>query len=183
MKKNEIKTFPAITVYPHNEFDVFCYKLGLNDDNVEKDTSHVFISIIGTKECLKYYLEEDDTTHWFSKEHPNVLNLEFDDIGQDEIEWKGHIFKGFSDEQAQKAFDFIEKFIEEAKEKGSDARRNFVIHCRAGMSRSQAFGAFLKDFYPEYFTAKYDNLLPHPNKHVYRKLSRCFYKKYKPDYE
>lgn len=179
MKTFASKIFPKITVYSQSEFDIYCYEHNLDDDNVENDKSHAYISIIGTKECLKYYLEEDDTTHWFKEDHNNVLNLEFDDISQDEIEWEGHTFKGFSEEQAKKSVDFIDRIVEESKILGEDCRRNFVIHCRAGMSRSQAFGAFLRDFYPDYFTAEYSNLLPHPNKDVYRKLSRYFYKKHK----
>ena len=88
------------------------------------------------------------------------------DIGYDEFEWDGHIFKGMSDEQAQQLFEFIEKNID----------KSFRIHCRAGFSRSQAVGNFINDFYPKQF--KSDTLLSHPNKEVYRKLSRCYYNKY-----
>ena len=150
-------------------FDDRMRNLNLNDDNVE-NTDMAFISIIGTPECLKYYLEEEDTKHYF-KEHPNVINLDFDDISEDEIEWKGHIFKGLSMEQAEKLFDFIEKNID----------KTFYIHCRAGYSRSQGVGHFINDFYKDEFESK--SLLPHCNEDVYRKLSKCYYKKYKPEYE
>ena len=159
-----------IFVYPHSTFEAECEKMGLNDNNVESH-SYAFVDIIGTPECLKYYLDEEDTKHYFSKNHTNVLNLEFDDIPCDEIEYEGHIFKGISDEQAQKLFDFIENNI----------GRTFQICCRAGMSRSQAVGNFINDFYNGQFES--DTLLPHPNKEVYRKLSRCYYKKYRPEYE
>ena len=160
-----------IKVLPHSTFDEYCYKYGLDNDNVENDKEHAYISIIGTKECLKYYLEEEDTTHWFKDNHPNVINLDFDDITKDEIEWEGHIFKGFSGEQAQQLFDFIE----------NNKDKSFIIHCRAGMSRSQGVGNFINDFYKGEFES--DTLLPHPNKEVYRKLSKCYYKKYRPEYE
>lgn len=155
-----------IIVYPQSRFDEECAKENLDDTNVEDRKGMAFISIIGTPECLKYYLDEGDTKHYFNENHPNVLNVDFDDISQDEIEWEGHIFKGLSMEQAQTIFDFIEKNID----------KSFKIHCRAGFSRSQAVGAFINDFYPKQF--KSDTLLSHPNKEVYRKLSRCYYKKY-----
>ena len=164
-KEKEKKIF----VLPHATFDRQMEEMGLNDDNVE-DTDMAFVSIIGTPECLVYYFDEGDTKHYF-KGHPNVINLDFDDISQDEIEWEGHIFKGLSMEQAEKLFEFIEKNID----------KTFYIHCRAGFSRSQAVGNFINDFYKGEF--KSDSLLPHPNKDVYRKLSRCYYKKYKPEYE
>lgn len=176
-KKIKSLIFPKIKVLPQTEFDKFCYEQGLDDNNVEKDTEDVFISIIGTDECLKYYLEEENTKHWFNENHSNVLNLEFDDIAMDEIEWKGHTFKGMSQEQAEKTVKFIEKFITEAKVLGDDFKRNFYVHCRAGFSRSRAIGVYLRDFYPEYFTAEYPNLFDStPNKDVYRKLSREYYK-------
>ena len=155
----------TIDVYPHSFFEEICEKMGLNDSNVE-DTNYAFIDIIGTPECLKYYLDEEDTKHWFKENHSNVLNLEFDDVSKDEIKWKGHIFKGISDKQAEELFDFIEKNID----------KNFKICCRAGKSRSQAVGNFIYNFYRGKFES--NNLLPHPNMEVYRKLSRCYYKKY-----
>ena len=161
----------TIDVLPQRVFDEQCEEMKLNDDNIENITDIAFISIIGTPECLKYYLDESGTKHWFNKNHDNVLNLDFDDISVDEIEWEGHIFKGMSMEQAQQLFDFIENNID----------KSFKIHCRAGFSRSQGVGAFINDFYKGQFES--DTLLPHPNKDVYRKLSRCYYKKYRPDYE
>ena len=154
-----------ITVLPHRVFDERCSEEKLNDENVEKEDM-AFVSIIGTPECLIYYLDEGDTKHYFEKEHPNVINLDFDDISSDEIEWEGHIFKGMSMEQAERLFEFIENNID----------KSFRIHCRAGFSRSQGVGAFINDFYPGQF--KSETLLQHPNKDVYRKLSRCYYKKY-----
>lgn len=122
-----------IEVYPHSRFEEVCNNDGYNDGNVEKIEDWAFIDIIGTKECLKYYLDEEDTVHWFKENHPNVLNLEFDDISGDELEYKGHIFKGLSKEQAQNAVDFIER----------NKDKNFRICCRAGMSRSRAFAEYV----------------------------------------
>ena len=55
----------------------------MNLNEVKDDKA--FISIIGTEECRKYYLEED-TNHWFSNcTEDNVLNLEFDDVNEEEV--------------------------------------------------------------------------------------------------
>lgn len=76
-----------ITVLSHYRFDEKMKELGLNDKNVE-DTNKAFISIIGTPECLTYYLDEGKTKHFFN-DHPNVLNLDFDDI-EDDVMYYGH---------------------------------------------------------------------------------------------
>ena len=47
---------PNILVYSQKEFDRFCDKLGLNDENVEKNKRYAFISIIGTKNVIDDYL-------------------------------------------------------------------------------------------------------------------------------
>jgi hypothetical protein len=81
---------PKLYCYSHTEFDMMCSSCGWNDDNLPSNSC--FISIIGTPECQKYYLEEDEL-HWFKKDNSSVvLNLEFDDIPSQEIEWKGHKF-------------------------------------------------------------------------------------------
>lgn len=160
-----------IRTYSHSDFDVMCYKRGLDDNNVDniKDTE-AFISIICTPQCRKYYLE-DDTDHWFKKEHPNVLNLEFDDVTED-VEWHGHTFLAMTEVQAKKCIDFIEQ----------NEGKNFNIHCTAGISRSGAFSRFIFDFYNENNTYnesdfEYFNRHIRPNNHILTLLKRTFYEK------
>jgi len=163
-----------ITVLPQNLFDKYMADNNINDSNVEDIDDSMFISIIGTRECIKYYLEEDGTKHWFSSDHKNVINLEFDDLSND-IEWHGHKFKAISSKQAMDLFEFIEKNI-------NDGRRNVFIHCRAGISRSQAVACFIVNMYKEYYV-DYDtqNLLPYyANKGVLRALMGEYYKKHPP---
>ena len=161
---------PHIEVLPQKAFDRICAEFNVDDSNVETEfDNNAFISIIGTPECLKYYLDEEKTKHWFDSNHSNVINLDFDDISSDEIEYKGHIFKGISDKQAEELFDFIEKNI----------GKNFFIHCRAGRSRSMAVGAFIKNFYGDIYKDKYETIIEGYNKEVYRKISRVFYTKNK----
>lgn len=125
-----------IIVLSHYIFDEKMREMGLSDENVEGQNM-AFISIIGTPECLTYYLDEGDTKHYF-KDHQNVLNLDFDDIG-DDVLYNGHLFKTMTMEQAEKAVEFIESVIE----KNPDT---VFIHCRAGMSRSRAFAEFIYRF-------------------------------------
>ena len=160
-----------IRILSHEDFDVICYKMNVYDYNVNDfNDTYAFISIIGTEECRKYYLE-DETGHWFKEEHPNVLNLEFDDVTED-LNWKGHLFKAMSEEQADKCVDFIEK------NKG----KIFYIHCKAGISRSGAVGKFIFDFFNEngcYDENDFEYFNRHirPNNHVLTLLKRSFYKK------
>lgn len=157
-----------ILVFSHVEFDQYCYENKWNDDNVNELNNHAFISIIGTKECQKYYLEEDEY-HWFKKNHNNVLNLEFDDIEHD-IDWKGHQFKALNENDAIKIVDFIENNI----------GKTFYIHCRAGVSRSGAIGSYINQMYYKIYNDEQfikDNPRISPNGHVLRLLKREYYKR------
>lgn len=162
-----------ITVLSHYWFDETMKRMNLNDDNVE-DTNMGFISIIGTPECLTYYLDEGNTKHFF-KDHSNVLNLDFDDIEND-VMYHGHHFKTMRMEQAERVINFIEKMIE----KGVD---DIYIHCRAGVSRSRAVGEMIyiyckeNDINVEYADRNdYTTML---NSGVLRKLKHAYWKKNK----
>ena len=72
-----------IVVLSHYLFDEKMRECGLNNQNVDNLKDTAFISIIGTKECLEYYLDEGETKHFFMNNHENVLNLDFDDISTD----------------------------------------------------------------------------------------------------
>lgn len=161
-----------ITVLSHYRFDEKMKELGLNDKNVE-DTNKAFISIIGTPECLTYYLDEGKTKHFF-KDHPNVLNLDFDDI-EDDVLYNGHLFKTMRMEQAEKSIQFIEDSINKGVE-------SFDIHCRAGMSRSRAFGEFIYRYCKEHdIEVEYedrDDYTTVLNAGVLRRLNHAYWKKH-----
>ena len=161
-----------IEVLSHFLFDEKMKSLNLNDDNVE-DTNMAFISIIGTQECLKYYLEEEDTKHYF-KDHRNVLNLDFDDIGTDVI-YNGHHLRTLRIEEAEKAVDFIENVILSGVEE-------IKIHCRAGYSRSRAFAEWIFRYCNENgIEVEYEDRNDYTtmlNSSVLRKLNHAYWKKY-----
>lgn len=153
--------------YSHQDFDLYCEANGWNDDNVEELTDKAFISIISSEECQKYYLEEDEV-HWFKREHPNVINLEFDDITEDIVK-DGHKFSAMTEEQAKKIFDFIE----------NNLGKNFSIHCRAGISRSGAVCSFILHMYDDIYIQHFSEMCRmRPNNHVFALLKRCYYEKY-----
>lgn len=154
--------------YSYIDFNGMCQDNGWNDFNVESISDKAFISIIGTEECQKYYLEESEE-HWFKQNHLNVLNLEFDDISEDMV-YHGHKLSALNEKQANELFSFIEKNI------GKD----FIIHCRAGVSRSQAVASFINDMYYEngYCEIETHIKLKRPNQHVLTSLKHCYYQKY-----
>lgn len=160
-----------INVFSHNDFDEKMYQMGIFSSNVNDEKDKAFISIIGTPQCQKYYLEMD-SYHWFKHNGDNVLNLEFDDISTEEFEWKGHTFYGISEEQTKQCVEFIEKNI----------GKHFYIHCQAGKSRSQAICRYILDMYgkeygyDEKLSCRKDNPCKTPNIHVLTKLKREYYK-------
>ena len=161
-----------IEVLSHFLFDEKMKELGLNDDNVE-GKNMAFISIIGTPECLKYYLDEEKTTHYF-KDRENVLNLDFDDIGED-VEYNGHLFKAMTMKQAEDAVEFIEKVV-------NDNIDEMYIHCRAGYSRSRAFGEWVYRYCKEHnIDVEYEDRNDYTtmlNQGVLRRLNHAYWKKH-----
>lgn len=164
-----------ITVLSQYLFDEKMRDLELDDSNVSNVTDMAFVSIIGTRECLEYYLDEGNTKHYFNNEHDNVLNLDFDDLSEDVL-YNGHLFKTMTMGQAEKSVDFIEKMI-------GNTNIQFYIHCRAGYSRSRAFGEWIyrlcleKGIEVEYLDRNdYTTML---NQGVLRRLNHAYWKKHK----
>ena len=119
-----------ITVWSKNKFDKVMSEMGLSSDNVvEKVDYAAFISIISP--------DQPAERHYFERDTPNVLNLEFDDADE-EIEKAYKLSASpvhlFSVEDANKIIDFIQSNI------GMD----FYVHCTAGVSRSGAVGWFIR---------------------------------------
>ena len=151
---------PRIYVYPQSEFDRRMRMMGLDDTNVENAKGKLFISIIGTKECLEHYLHEPNTKHYFETNHKNVLNL-------------GHTFKVLSNEQAAKVVDFLDNNFE-------DGPKDVYVHCKAGISRSQAIAAFVYDAYGALYGLQNDVTVDRANLNhgTLRTLKNAFYEKH-----
>ena len=104
-------------------------------DNVSYDPiNSAYISIICSPECRSEISKYNMEKHRLS-DAPNVLNLDFDDIGCAE----DGCYRGITEAQAKEAVKFIENNID----------KDFYIHCRAGKSRSQAFARYILDTYGE----------------------------------
>ena len=149
--------------FSHQDFDNMCSSLGYSDENLPKDIA--FISITCTEDCQKFYLEEEES-HWFKHNHPNVLNISFNDISGDTNVWEGHVFYGLQKDQAEEIYRFIE----------NNLGKNFWIHCRAGQSRSQGIVRYILDCYPEYiWITRKENPCITPNYDVTGKLKHIWW--------
>ncbi len=154
-----------VKIVSQDLFEAICEDKGWNDSKVPNDIA--FISIIGSEHGRNVFIG-NERTHWFKEKHENVLNLEFDDV-EVEFEYKGGVILPISEEQAKETFDFIEYNL------GKD----FLIHCKAGISRSAAVGRFIVEMYDGYET---DNDYTFANVDVLAKLKRQFRKKYGRDF-
>ena len=154
-----------VKVVSHDLFDAICEDKGWNDNNIPKDIA--FISIIGSEHGRKVF-NGNEKEHWFKEKHNNVLNVDFDDV-ETEFEYNGGKILPISEEQSKEVFNFIEK------NKGKD----FLIHCKAGISRSAAVGRFIVEMYEGYNT---DGDYRFANVDVLAKLKRIFREKYHCDF-
>ena len=102
-----------------------------------------------------------DNEHYL-EDGPDVFNVNFDDLREDR-KYKGHVFRTITQEQADDMVDFIEKNL----------GKHFIVHCKAGASRSQAVHRFILDMYPDQYEKCPENLenpCETPNMEVVRKL-------------
>ena len=143
-----------ILVYSKKEFNIICEINNIDDTNVENIDKTAFISINNSKNDKSY----------FQKEHNNVLILEFDDISEEEYK-KNNDLKLFSEKDAEKIIKFID----------NNLNKDILIHCTAGISRSQAVFRFLTDYYPNFQKdGRWDNPCLYPNQYVLLVLKKVF---------
>lgn len=136
-----------LNVYPHFQFDMEMMKNGWKT-NVPENVAVISICNVN-----------DGTVHYFPMSSENILNVDFDDVGENEINC-------LDIQTAKTIVDFIEKNI------GKD----FYIHCTAGKSRSQGIARFILDMYPDYnYQTRSNNPCLTPNYHVVATLKRILY--------
>lgn len=154
----------SVRVFSKGMFSLYC-KENKIDDNTVETFNYAIIEILDTNRSKKPFTDHSNgsNTAIFSKKHPNVLVLSFDDIEKDFVS-NGHEYKSMSERQGKKIFKFIQNNIDKDK---------FIVHCRAGISRSGAIGRFIIDFlkYKGYYTyfPEHNNICP--NAHVSRILN------------
>lgn len=160
-----MKEKKTVSVYSKVDFREEIYK--------RDPTKTAFISIEGSPDCIKYRLEEDkddfDNDHILS-DSPNVFNIEFDDVpGPGDYPYKGHWMKAMTGGQGAQIVTFIERNL------GKD----FVIHCKAGKSRSKAVGRFILDIFgDQYENGNPKNPIEECNVDVLEKLKNAYYSKH-----
>lgn len=149
-----------IQILPKDKFDSFMKENGWNDMNIPANTA--FISICCHKNIKENYLRDFkhiEDFHWFKRSHPNVLNVEFDDVVYDKIDTKWGMAYGIDDYTAKE----IVKFAFDNADK-----ENLIIHCMAGKSRSVAVGKALSELLDCDYTCVFgDNKM---NEFVYKKI-------------
>ena len=129
-------------------------------DGIEKSSKDVFyLSINNPDDEDKTPIREDSDTFksmWF---------YDIDEDIYDEV--KDFTYKTISDEQVDELYDFIMK---------NKDKKNFVVHCTAGVSRSGAVGEFVNDLfgipYAE-FRKQNPNIIP--NTYIKKKLNEKWY--------
>lgn len=132
--------------YCKTDFEDFCKARGWNDTNVPEDWA--FISICSTPDVARNIIQDEDE-HYFKEPHQNVLNVEFDDItSNEEQEDANTIAYGLSTEDSFKIVKFIRLHVSLGK--------NFLVHCRAGRSRSQAIVRYMLTTYGTLEVSKYN---------------------------
>lgn len=145
------------------EFDKLMINNQINDSNVEKFDSIMFISIVDTQNRQGPYFKEN---------HDNVINLRFDDVENDgeSSPTQEAQTKAFSEKQAKELYNFIKK---------NKDKEQCIVHCMAGISRSGAVGTFVNGYCQgDWERFKRDN--PHivPNPRVHRMLIDAKYNDY-----
>ena len=147
------------------DFDLYCRRNGWKEAPPE---GTAVISICCNPEVARKVLHDPDS-HRYPDGLPNVLNVEFDDIVSDKETFKGHPdFDSYDEVTAYgitpETADRIVRFVEEHRED------DFVIHCRAGKSRSQAVTRYITEFYPGHDETNPDNPCLFPNTHTHSAL-------------
>lgn len=149
-----------ITILSKEKFDSLMRQNKWDDLNIPTDTA--FISICCKKDIKNNYLRDfkhREDFHWFNRNHPNVLNVDFDDVIVPVLETKWGTAYGIDDYTAREIVQFALDNME---------RDTLMIHCMAGKSRSVAVGKALSELLDCKFTCSYgiDNM----NEFVYKKI-------------
>lgn len=169
-----------INVISRTKFFELLNQKNINESNVESFSDFAFISIINTTD--KLYNKKEYKIIPFEKNHSNVLVLSFDDVSytketviDDGILNGTYISKPINKKQCKQIIEFVENNI---------YRKQLIIHCTAGISRSGAVGLFISDHYLDKSNRKIfeeDNAHIRPNFKVFS-LLKTVYNELKYDY-
>ena len=145
----------------------------LYDSNIELRTDLAVISIGNSFEddLADDIFANGPSSHWFRKQHRNVLNIDFDDIAAPG-EWKNlskcDRYVLFDDDMARRIAQFVGENMNASV---------WIVHCSAGVSRSGAVSRWLKDWLQVEYGIEANNVdgrHASPNPHVLMVLDRLF---------
>ena len=145
----------------------------LYDSNIELRTDLAVISIGNSFEddLADDIFANGPSSHWFRKQHRNVLNMDFDDIAAPG-EWKNlskcNQYVLFDEDMARRIAQFVGENMNASV---------WIVHCSAGVSRSGAVSKWLKDWLQVKYGIEANNVdgrYASPNPHVLRVLDRLF---------
>ena len=119
-----------VYIFSQKQFKAVMKDMGWNDNTIDLIQDSAIISICNTVTNIV----DSSMSHWFEKNHSNVLNIDFDDTTFDNDELGIH---SISERQASQIVDFFEKNID---------KKHLIVHCEAGISRSSATALCWIDF-------------------------------------
>ena len=131
------------TIYAtsYNIFKASLEMTKIDDSNIEEANTAI-IEIMGEQDLLFF-------PFYFKRDHPNVLRLLFDDVderldiklfGEPEDEREYIPVVPMSESQGLQIVDFLIKNAE---------KKQFIVHCAAGVSRSGAIASFIREYFNE----------------------------------
>jgi predicted protein tyrosine phosphatase len=157
-----------VSVCGIKEFEQLMKSNRLDDSNVEKMEQTAFISIVSPQrqnEGYMFRLHGSGDEHYFKENHPNVLNVDLNDVETDEGD-----YKAITSEQSTEIMAFILR----------NERKDFIIHCHAGISRSGGIALFMFDHFDWVDRGKFNlEVQPRivPNMRIYRELTKQYSQK------
>ena len=102
-----------VYIFSQKQFKAVMKDMGWNDNTIDLIQDSAIISICNTATNIV----DSYMTHWFEKNHNNVLNIDFDDTTFDNDELGIH---SIYEIQASKNVDFFEKNID---------KNQLIVHC------------------------------------------------------
>lgn len=151
--KNNTPT-KQILVVDRKSYEGICDFITTELSKDEVNNNFAFISISASDSCaLGLWDSLDETTHYLNdNSNLNVCNVNFDDVNEDEtftnergIEYSA---SAISINDAKKIVTFVKDNI----------GKHFIIHCKAGKSRSQAVAKFIADCFNDTYQFNIYNL-------------------------
>lgn len=165
-----------VYVLGKNQFDSLMDRQQVTDDSIAEKTDVFIISINNTQNC------DSINVPYFKENKSNLKIMYFDDVDSDIydtklttdengkvvsfLDYTKIIAKAMTYDQAVELVDFIV---------ANKNKKQCIVHCTAGISRSGAIGMFINELYGEIyseFIRKNSNI--HPNTYILNLLRKAY---------